>query len=398
MMNFNQKPPEICIITRRAGYNYGSSLQAYAMQRIVEKLGFPNRIFNYDDGCLKLLWRLRPFIEDLAFRVMRFAPMFSKCLFRRKYQELCERDAQIKKFKNFEKTHLKLTPSTCRSSRKLAEEALDYDICICGSDQIWSPLLFDPAMFLDFCRETPVKTIAYAPSFGVSGIDSHREEIRELLKGIDIISVRENEGAEIIRELTGRDAPVVLDPTLLLDADDWRAIAQPPVRTKPYILCYFLGGSRIPHRFLAELQQETGCELLNVCTFRTRNDIPGDRECTMSPEEFLGAVANAAFVCTDSFHGTIFSILFERRFFTFERFGKERTGQNSRIYTLLERLGLSGRVMPFDQGYNRDVQPIEYREVRPVLQRNRKTSLEFLETALRCQTSKQNNQHVNDFR
>ena len=102
----------------------------------------------------------------------------------------------------------------------------------------------------------------------------------------------------------------------------------------------------------------------------------------MSPDEFIGAVSNAAFVCTDSFHGTIFSILFERQFFTFERFGQEPTSQNSRIYTLLDQLGLSGRLVPSDQGYDRDVQPIEYGVVGAALQRNRKTSLEFLETAL----------------
>lgn len=386
-MNISRKSPVIRIITRRAGYNYGSSLQAYAMQRIVEKQGLPNQILDYEESSRKPLWRLRPFLENLAFRVMRFAPMFSKYLFPQEYQELCERDMQIKKFRDFEKVHLKLTDVTYRSSRMLAAEVANCDICICGSDQIWSPLLFDPAMFLDFCRAAPVKTVAYAPSFGVSKIDSHRQEIRDLLKCIDIISVRENEGAEIIHELTGRESPVLLDPTLLLDADDWRSIARPSERTNPYILCYFLGKDRIPHRFLTDLRKKTGYELLNVCTFRTRNNISGIQDCTMSPEEFLGAVANAAFICTDSFHGTIFSILFEKCFFTFERFGQERTGQNSRIYTLLDRLGLTSRLIPFDQGYDHNAQQIEYGMVGAALRRNRKSSLEFLKAALQCSTS-----------
>jgi len=253
-MNFIPKSPKIRIITRRAGYNFGSSLQAYAMQQIVEKLGFPNQIFNYDEYSRKPLWRLRPCLEDLTFQIMRLAPWLSQRLFRRKYKELYERSVQIRKFRNFEKVHMKLTPETYRSSKMLAKEAADCDICICGSDQIWSPLLFDPAMFLDFCQGTTASTIAYAPSFGVSGIYFHHEEIRKLLEEIDSISVRESEGAEIIRELTGREVPVVLDPTLLLDADDWRAIARPPEKTKPYILCYFLGKSRIPFRFLDELR------------------------------------------------------------------------------------------------------------------------------------------------
>lgn len=389
-MSCEKKPPEIRIITRRAGYNYGSSLQAYAMQRILEKLGFPNQILNYDESSRKPLWRLRPLLEDLVYRVMHIAPMLTKHLFPWKFKYLCERDEQIKKFNNFEKTYLKLTPAAYRSSRMLARAVSGCDICICGSDQIWSPLLFDPSFFLDFCKGTSAKTVSYAPSFGVSEVISHRAEIRDLLNGIDIISVREKEGAEIIRELTGRNVPVVLDPTLLLEADDWRAIARPPKRANPYILCYFLGEKRIPHQVLSKLRQVTGYDLLNVCTFRTRNDIIGDQDCTLSPEEFLGAVANAAFVCTDSFHGTIFSILFERPFFTFERFGKERTGQNSRIYTLLDRLGLTGRLMPFDHGYNPDALPIEYGSVEDALNRSRKTSLEFLESALQTCTSKPN--------
>ena len=312
---------------------------------------------------------------------MSFLPMLSIRIFGQKYQELCDRNEQINKFKAFEKSHLKLTPDSYRSKRSLTKALSDCDICVCGSDQIWSPLLFDPTMFLDFCRKIPVKTVSYAPSFGVSEINEHREKIRELLNDIDIISVRENEGAEIILQLTGRDVPVVLDPTLLLDIDDWLAIAKPSERQTPYVLCYFLGDKRIPYRFLSEFCLETGYELLNVSSFRTRNDISGNNELTLSPEEFLGAVSNAAFVCTDSFHGTIFSILFERNFLTFERFGKERNGQNSRIHTLLNRLKLADRLVAYDQRYSYKNKSIDFVAVRTALNLNRETSLSFLQDA-----------------
>ncbi|NTW52160.1 MAG: polysaccharide pyruvyl transferase family protein [Chlorobiaceae bacterium] len=382
MMIAEKKSFAIGIITRRAGYNFGSSLQAYAIQRVIEKLGYSALILDYDETSKNPLWRVRPFLDDSAYRFMNSVPMLSRRLFSTKHKELCDRDAQISKFSAFEKSHLKLTPKTYRSSRKLASAVSDCDICICGSDQIWSPLLFDPTMFLDFCRKIPVKTVSYAPSFGVGEINTHRDEIRELLNNIDIISVRENEGADIIRELTGRDVPVVLDPTLLLDVDDWRAIAEPSGRKTPYILCYFLGEKRIPYRFLSEFSRHTGYELFNVSTFRNRNDIPGDSARTFSPQEFVGAVADAAFVCTDSFHGTIFSILFERRFMTFERFGSERHGQNSRIHTLLDHMNLNARLIPFDQGYCSNAQAIDYEVVRPSLNRNRETSLNFLKAAL----------------
>lgn len=374
--------PKIRIITRRAGYNFGSSLQAYAIQRVVEKLGYPNQILDYDESSSKPLWRIRPFLQDIAFQILRTIPL-SGSLFKRKYQELRDRDVQIKKFKKFEAEHLKLTAVTYRSADTLSKAMVDCDICICGSDQIWSPLFFDPVMFLDFCKGTPVRTVAYAPSFGVSELHLYRAEIRDLIQRLDRVSVRECEGAQIILELTGLDVPVVLDPTLLLERGDWRALSRSSQPSKPYILCYFLGQDRIPHKFLSELKHATGWDLVNVCTFRSKNDIEGAMECNMSPEEFLGAVENASFVCTDSFHGTIFSLLFECEFFTFERFGKERTGQNSRIYTLLNRHTLTDRLKQFDQGYDSTMmQPIDFEAVRSALQSNRNESLRYLELAL----------------
>lgn len=390
MMNMNNQKPKIYIITRRAGFNFGSSLQAYAIQRIVEKLGYQNFILNYDEYSKRLLWRVRPLIEDLTYCFMRFFSRLSYYFFKNKFIQLSQRNKQIIKFREFERKYLKLTPKVYRRSQMLSSVAIDCDICICGSDQIWSPLLFDPSMFLDFCKDSPIKTVAYAPSFGVKKIERYRDEIGDLIRGIDIISVRENEGSEIVRELTGRNAQVVLDPTLLLDSQDWRNVF--PIskeHSQPYILCYFLGRDRIPYRFLDELRKESGCHLLNVGTFRMRNNILGSQDWTMSPDEFVGAVANAKYVCTDSFHGTIFSILFERQFFTFERFGEEPTGQNSRIHTLLNLHQLADRLIELDQGFNRFTPLINYKEVNAALQFTRKQSIQFLVDALRCRKSTQ---------
>jgi len=375
---------KVWIITRRAGHNFGSSLQAYALQLTVEKLGYKNEIINYDEYYHNIKWRIRPFINDCLFKVMCLIPTLSELVAKNKYRWLIERNTQQGKFDIFERDNLTLTKKKFNTSKAIARAAKDCDICICGSDQIWSPLLFDPTLFLDFCNKDRTKTIAYAPSFGINSIGQNRDQIKNLIDSIHFISVREETGSEIIKELTNRDAPVVLDPTLLLDRKEWVKLAtQADTGSEPYILCYFLGGAYIPYKFIENLKNQTGYRIINICTFRTLNSIQGECIADASPSEFITYIANAAYVCTDSFHGTIFSILFERQFFTFERFGNEKENQNSRIYTLLKTCQAQNRLIPYDSIPSTNIPVINFDILKINLEFEKVGSIKYLETALK---------------
>jgi len=360
-------PSKIWILTRRAGHNYGSTLQAYALQQILDQLGYTNEIVDYDEMHHSMRWRIRPFLLDLRDALMEHSPA---CKNRRKL---------IRQFAAFEKMHLKLTPKTYRTGTQIAKDLEETETCICGSDQIWNPNLFDPVFFLDFCSGKHVKTVAYAPSFGVSSLQAHTDDIKKLLQGIQHLSIRETEGAHILNELTGQSAPVVLDPTLLLTAREWSCFVRenPP---EPYICCYFLGNTRLPEAFIANLQQNTHLKTINITTYRNPNSIQGESVWDASPGDFISLIANARYICTDSYHGTAFSILFGKPFFTFERFSNESSeSQNSRIHTLLELCGLKNRLEPATL----DLKNPDFSAAHAALAEKREESLAYLQHALR---------------
>lgn len=368
-------------MTRRAGDNFGSSLQAYALQQFLLKQGYDNRIIDYDEYPLR--WKIKPFIYDRWYDCLRILPSVSENFFPARYRWLRDRNIQQKKFKAFDTAFLKLTPKHYRNSRAIEKDSHQCAACLCGSDQIWNPLFFDSAMFLDFCTNGKTKKIAYAPSIGAEEIKIHREEIKKLVNKFDCLSVREEKGASLIKELTGRKAEVVLDPTLLLDKEDWEKIMIKPTLQKPYILCYFLGYEEVPARFIQELRQQSGLDVYIATSYFYPCKIEGIRLSTLSPREFLGLVANAAYICVNSFHGTIFSILFEKQFFCFKR---ENTcpvqNKNSRIQTLLKMHGLTDRLLPVNSHYT-PLSDIDFEKVKSLLAENRLRSISYLENALK---------------
>jgi len=377
--NRNKK---VWILTIRAGTNFGSSLQAYAMQRVFNKLGFENEIINYDEYYHNIRWRIRPFIEDALYFLMNKLPKLSTFIAAKSYTYLMLRKVQLDKFYVFEKTNIILTKREFKTSKSIERNLVNVDICVCGSDQIWNPFLFDSAFYLDFCHNQEIKTIAYAPSFGISQIIQREDQIKKLINTIDFISVREDSGSKLIKEITGRNAPVVLDPTLLLEREDWEEISSTiNILQKPYILCYFLGKTYLPNSFIDSLQCETNYEVVNICTYRTLNSIQGEKIVTASPDEFLSYVANAAYVCTDSYHATIFSIIFERQFFTFERFKDGADNQNTRIYSLLSKVDLLQRLVDYDSVYLNN-QSVVFEDCKMHLQNMKNESYDFLKSSL----------------
>lgn len=324
--------------------NYGTFLQWYALKTMLYGMG-------YAVDSIQYIPRETPnsLVEPdrkMSFLIYCAKRVFQK-LFRIKpiplpYEMQSERHAQ---FEDFQGKYFSLT-NPCFTSSQLFALNDSYDYFVCGSDQIWSPLCFDSHYFLDFVQDVK-KKIAYAPSIGADEISNPyiREKMASLISRFDKLSVRENSGKRLIKELTGRDVPVVLDPTLLLYSADWDAVADTAYSTPPqYILCYFLGRNEKYWKEVQRLSERENLPLVIIPVykkdFNRSQNVPKD----IGPAQFLTLVKNASFVCTDSYHGSIFSLLYKKPFAVFSRFSKhDARNQNSRIDTFCENFNLGSR-------------------------------------------------------
>ena len=288
--------------------------------------------------------------------------------------------------KDFEDIYLRVSDTVycLRQARELAEKK--YEAVICGSDQIWLPSnVIEKYYTLSFLPES-VKKAAYAPSFGVSSIPAWlKGDYKRFLQKFDILSAREDTGAEMIRSLTGRQCPVVADPVMLLTDEEWKE-AMNVVRLKPfraYILGYFLGDSERHRKAARELADKTGMELKIIPSggiSSIMDTFYSDRDMyRITPKDFVSLIRNADLVVTDSFHGTVFSILFGKPFYYIERFSSEnRMSTNSRVYSLLRLMGLEDRLLKWDAQEFPVYGNIDYTKAKEQEKELRKMSSEFL--------------------
>ncbi len=316
-------------------HHYGAVLQAVATERALASLGWDCEVIDYfvnqDTRILKPPTSLGRVRGDAAALLH--------------YQ--AER-TRWQRYEAFSEAYLKRTARRYESWEELREAELPYDLLIAGSDQIWNPTIFpdkrfDPVFFGTF---SPLRKIAYAPSFALSRVpEGMEEELRGYLEGFSHLSVREQRGRDIVREAAGREAALVLDPTLLLTAEDWSALAAEPPGEGRYILCYCVKAPGPLRDCVRQLAERTGLPVLQVCGRRRRVYSKARLVLDAGPAEFLSLFQNAACVCTNSFHGTVFSIQFRRPFFAGVEPRELERPESSRVCSLLSRLGLTERVV-----------------------------------------------------
>lgn len=334
------------IITIHKINNYGSVLQAYALQTVCESLGYRTQIIDYvfpndyhrthasgnnDSG------RQRGSGEPRLTKLL-----FAAALLR-----------QHRGIQRFAARNLALSGRAYNSPDELLTEPPRYDIYITGSDQLWSPrhCKGDPAFMLHFAPDE-AKKISYAASMGTNAIPPDLvEQYRRLLGRYSAISVREHSACGPIKELTGTEPRVVLDPTLLLDKGYWGSVAVPGrLVKKKYILCYFLNYSFDAFPYADEVAEEmgrqTGYKIIRVARppRRLSSGNAGYR-IGASPEEFLALVRDAEMVLTTSFHGTAFAVNFGRPLFSIVG---SKDDSDSRQANLLRQLNLRGNILPMN--------------------------------------------------
>lgn len=351
-------------------HHYGAVLQAYATQQAVERLGSACEIFNYYVNQNNDLFRTPTGLGSAAADA--HTALHYKAL-RDRYD----------RFEAFAAQHLHITSQRYTGLAAL-RAAPACDVYLSGSDQIWNPKIFpdgrfDPVFFSQF---TQGRKIAYAPSFGIPRIpDGMEGELKAYLDGFSHLSARESRGQAIIREISGREAPVVLDPTLLLEQEDWARLAAPPQTGGSYILCYCISKPGPLEPYIRRLKEETGLPVVQLCGVRQK--VHPKAACVFSagPAEFLSLFRHAAYVCTNSFHGTVFSIQFQKPFFTAASPAEMAEPEQSRIYSLLNRLGLANRIIGKGDAAGLP-DAIDWDGVSQRLAQERSSSLAYLQDAL----------------
>ena len=363
------------LITFHFAHHYGAQLQAYATMRAIQDLGHDCDIIDFrlphttrTNQLFKRSGSVRDAASD-AHTALHYAAF----------------KARFDRFEAFVSQQMKLSPRRYTSFAKLRDDPPAYDVYVAGSDQIWNPYIyadkqFEPAFLLDFVQTG--RRIAYAPSLGTPTLPApYDEQFRRYLEPFDALSVREKRGQDLVRAITGREARVVLDPTLLLTGQQWGELAVPPKQQGDYILCYFVSDPGEAAPYALALAEKTGLPIVQLAGARRK--IPGAKEIVFDagPREFLGLFQHAAYVCTNSFHGAVFSVQFNRPFFT-SMSPKERAEPTySRIYSLLSRLGCAERIVGLDATASIDA-PMDYEAIHRNLDAARADSLAYLKAAV----------------
>ena len=375
----------IGIITILKANNYGAELQAYSLQKKLELLGFDSEIIDYlyykhpdyiftkqarpllNIGLMNTLKeKAHPWVEKLARLTRRQSSLRSQ------------------RFDLFHLQRTRMSGKTYRSMDELYAAELPYDVFMVGSDQVWSPRT-DVSLkpyFLTFAQNGK-KTISYASSFGVAAIPREAERVyADCLKHIQYLSVREEQGVDIIRKLTGRTAEHVLDPTLLLTKEEWCRIAVEPPIDKPYVLLYDLIHSPYAVALALHIARLCGLSVVRICGSAKINRAGVVNIIDAGPAEFLGLFANAAYVVTNSFHGTAFSVNFHKPFFTVVPKGKANT---SRLHSFIKTLALDRRLMSEGSAFPPlDTLALDFSEADTHLENARARSLDFLLKSLKA--------------
>jgi hypothetical protein len=364
------------LINYHGAHNYGSALQAYALRRIVEKLGFSAQTINFRSYQQRNMYKI--FLK--SNRLSNVPKNMFKLIYYRDLKKKGER------FEQFITEKLNVSKTEYNSNDQIKSNPPLYDYYICGSDQVWNMNCpdYEDAYFLTFVPSGR-KKVAYGPSFGTPYFeDDIKNKLKNYIVKMDRLSVREVQGARLIKDLTNKEAEVVLDPTLLLSAEEWCHIAVEPKLKKPYILCYFLENNMGDKRYLEYLKIKTGYEVVILNDY-IRDIIKGyTTRFSTGPQEFVGLFKNASFIYTNSFHGTVFANIFEKPFYVAVGNVDSKTVNNtdSRKTDFLKNIGLSSRVLYDICPNENELLNIDFRESRKKLEELRIKSLNYLKESL----------------
>lgn len=345
------KKSKVGIITFTYGDNYGQRLQNLAMQEFLKRY--------FDD----------------VYTIRQIPPVAT---IKQAIKALLDSEKKLKKqrhknFEEFDREYIKYHAISISEKNANSFPENEFDYFVVGSDQVWSPYSPDvnSTMFLTFTEEK--KRVAISPSLSCDVIPENKiEQFTSYFNGIKHISTREYKGSELIAKIIGRDVPTLLDPTLMHDITFWTKYSKEPATPLPskYCLCYCLG-ARDDLEKIKAICENRGLQLI---------DLMSDRKYfTLGPSEFLYLIKNANLVITDSYHGTIFSYIFNVPFLNFMRRGSS-VNMNSRFDTLYKKLGIDPRIL--GEVEDEKIMIIDYETMKTNIENERKIVEHFVSMIL----------------
>lgn len=355
---------KIATLTFHRAINYGAVLQCYALQKSIEKSGCDTEVLDYRSAFLEKLHN--PHNISKYKSILHFGYSVLK--------NRVKKDNR-KAFRDFSEKNLKLSKKYSRESIKSAAD--EYKAFIVGSDQVWNHKCtdFDRTYFLDFLSDKSQK-YSYAASIGIKLDDEKiRGEYKSLLSDFSVLSVREEQAQKELNIL-GLSSEVALDPTLLLTGDEWRTLEEKPkMKIGKYVLVYVITATPSVFEAAEKIAEKYGLQIVYINEFLfNRRGVKNISKIT--PNEWLWLFDNAEYIVTNSFHGTAFSINFNKQFYVEPL--PVKTNVNSRIFDLLGLLNLQSRVV--EGADDVDFANIDYENVD--LENHREHSLALLEKTL----------------
>lgn len=359
--------------------NYGGNLQAYALCKVIYKMGFDaeqicyHRVIGKDDKVFK---RIISFIKRTIYSSFNY--LFSDLEYRRnmKYRVTSINEFNINKIPH--------------SKQVFTDDSLNmlneiYDVFITGSDQVWNPVVLCPGFLLEFCSDDK-KKISYAASVASNTIDIQKKErIKRAVSTFNAVSVREEDSVNLFHEMGIDNVEWVADPVFLVDVKHWRSISKPVKTSKNYILTYFLGSNKQSRIQAQEFASSNGFHIISIPHLtgeysRIDSKCKNTKLYDVSPEQLLYLIDHAEVVFTDSFHVTAFSLIFRKNFYVYKR--NQKDDMTSRLLSILHLFSLEDRFIDEHMSCFSVKSKIMYKENYIDFINYQKKSFEFLRKSL----------------
>lgn len=358
-------------VTYQDSDNYGSVLQAYALQKVIEDMGFENEIIDYRKPEVAEVYKIIKHIHNKHdFLSNIYNALNIKLLRLRK-----------DRFESFRENNLKLTKRKYSTFNQLNENPPLADCYVCGSDQVWNVGIvdFDETYLLQFVKEG--RKLSYAAS-GIKEYTTTEQllTIANQAKTFDAVSVRENIAKKRLKSITGIVVERVLDPVLLLNKDEWGKLTYDYSDRAPYMMCYFVGGvSKDFEKYTNNIAKKLGLKRILIMSDWKNIFRSGEKRYDCGPIEFLSLIKYADLVCTNSFHGTALSIIFNKAF----QVGMHVPFKEDRITTLLKLCELTEReIDPKNIKADESCLDINYDKANQKLEIEKKRCLDWLNQAI----------------
>ena len=365
------KKKTAAILTEHRARNFGSCLQVYALQEYLASRGVDVKILDYRPRAIEesfgvFIWDLynnaKHNVKDLIsffIKTIVFAP---------------QRYKREQNFKQFRDQYFKLSDKSY-DDESIYQMNEQFDYYFYGSDQIWNPVItqgLNKAYFADMFSKDAIHA-SYAASIGLDHLNNQEEEFKKYLKNFNYFSVREETAKELLSPLTDKDIEIVLDPTLLVDKNTWEAMVHKTNQKEKFILVYSLKVDDNLIEYTKKLSKEKNMKVI-FFDLKKRYGNNCESDFSANPADFVSYLNDANYVVTNSFHGTVFSIIFKKQFICVPM-----AKTSSRMLDLLKKLGLSHRVI--DNCKNID-ESIDYTEVDSKLDSLRESSRNYISKVL----------------